>query len=89
MNVESRLHLPVSTYVVAAQVRAPAEAHRLVTHSAMTDWKDRLSVVPASKASQEPQMTMRARSWLNELPGRWRRMWDGVRTEEARERKIG
>jgi hypothetical protein len=56
MKVLSNDHLPVSIYVIVAQVKAPADAHRLVTQRAMTDWKFKLSVVPASKASHEPQM---------------------------------
>jgi len=56
MKVESSDHLPDSKYVMHAQVRAPPDAHRLVTHNAMMDLKLRLSVVPASNASQEPQM---------------------------------
>lgn len=71
------------------QVSAPEAAHRLVTQRAMTDWKLRARVVPASKASQEPQMMIKDRSWKKELPGRWMRMWVGVRTSDLRERKSG
>lgn len=53
MKVESSGHLPVSKYVMEAHVMAPAEAQRFVT----------LSVVSASKASQEFQMIPSARSW--------------------------
>lgn len=70
MNVESSDHFPVSAYVMAAQVSAPVDAHRFVTHTAMTDWKLSVSVVPASKANHEPQMMIMERSWLKELPGR-------------------
>lgn len=89
MKVESMDHFRVSKNVIPAHVRAPADAHRFVTHSAITDWKLKASVVPASKASQEPQIMMRARSWKNELPGRWRRMWVGVRFSEPLDLKMG
>lgn len=56
INAESSDHFPVSNYVMQAQVMVPPEAHRLVTHMAMTDLKFRLSAVPASKASQELHM---------------------------------
>lgn len=56
MNVESRDHLPVSQYVKQDQVKAPALAHKLVTHMAMTDLKFKDKVVPASKANHDPQM---------------------------------
>ena len=62
MKVESSDHLPVSKYVTDTHVMAPAEAQRFVTHID-TDLKFRLSVVPASKASQEFQMITSARSW--------------------------
>jgi len=52
-----------------AQVIAPPDAQRLVTHIAMTDLKFRESVVPASKASHEFQMMTKAKSWDKELPG--------------------
>jgi hypothetical protein len=59
IKVESSDHFPVSKYVMQAQVMAPPEAHRFVTHIAMTDLKFRLRVVPASNASHEFQiMTM-------------------------------
>jgi len=64
MKVESSDHLPVSKYVIA-----PAEAQRFVTHIAITDLKFRLSVVPASKASQEFQMITSVRSWHNVFCG--------------------
>jgi hypothetical protein len=70
IKTESSENLPVSTKFMTPQVKAPVEAQRFVTHSAMTDWKLRVNVVPASKASQEPQMMIMARSWLKELPGR-------------------
>lgn len=89
INVESRDHLPVSKYVIDAHVNAPAEAHRFVTASALIDKKLRLSVVPASKASQLPQMMTRARSWLSELCGLWSFKWDGVRTDDLRDRASG
>jgi hypothetical protein len=63
MKVESSDHLPVSKYVMDAHVMTPAEAQRFVTHIAITDLKFRLSVVPASKASQEFQVITSARSW--------------------------
>jgi hypothetical protein len=56
MNVKSSDHLPASKCVMDAQVIAPAEEQRFVTHMAVTDLKFRLSVVPASKASQEFQI---------------------------------
>jgi hypothetical protein len=49
---------------------APAEAQRFVTHIAITDLKFRLSMVPASKASQEFQMITGARSWHIVFSGR-------------------
>jgi len=62
MNVESRLHFPVSKYVIQDQVRLPADAHRFVTHMAMTDLKLSDSVVPTPKANHDPQITTIARS---------------------------
>lgn len=89
MKVASIDHLPVSKKAMHAQVSAPVEAHRFVTQSAMTDWKERVKVVPASNASQEPQIMIKARSWKKELPGRWSRICVGVRTADLRERKRG
>jgi hypothetical protein len=89
MNVESSDHLPVSKYVMDAQVIAPAEAQRFVTHIAITDLKFRLSVVPASKASQEFQMMTSARSWDMVLWGRCSAKCEGVRVDDLRDRKIG
>jgi hypothetical protein len=63
MKAESSDHLPVSGYVMDAHVIVPAEAQRFITRIAITDLKFRLSVVPASKASQEFQMTTSVRSW--------------------------
>ena len=89
MKVESRDHFPVSKYVIAAQVIAPAAAQRLVTHIAITDLKFRLRVVPASNASQEFQIMTRARSWHMELWGRWSAKCEGVLVEDFRDRKSG
>ena len=69
MNTESMDHLRVSAKVMQAQVNAPAEAHKFVTHNAITDWKVKLSVVPASNASQEPQIMIMAIICEYELPG--------------------
>lgn len=69
IKVESRDHLPLSQYVRHDQVRAPAEAQRFVTHIAMTDLKFKARVVPASKASQDPQMMIMAINWDIELCG--------------------
>ena len=85
MNVESNDHFPVSTYVNDAHVNAPAEAHRLVTAIAITDWNVRLSVVPASNASQEPQMMIIAMSWHIELCGRCSLKCDGDLSEDCRD----
>jgi len=72
MKVGSNSHLPVSKYVM------DAEAQRFVTHIAITDLKFRLSVVPASKASQEFQMITRARSWHIVFYGLWSAKCEGV-----------
>lgn len=78
MKVGSNGHLPVSKYVMDAHVMAPAEAQRFVTYITITDLKFRLSVVPASKASQEFQMITRARSWHNVFYGLWSAKCEGV-----------
>ncbi|KAK4663114.1 LOW QUALITY PROTEIN: hypothetical protein QC763_0095220 [Podospora pseudopauciseta] len=89
MNVASSDHLPDSRKVITDQVRAPEAAQRLVTQRAMTDWKFSARAVPASKASHEPQMMIMLTSWKKEFPGRWRRMWVGVRRGDFLERKRG
>lgn len=68
---------------------APLAAQRFVTHKAITDLKLNARVVPASKASHEPQILIRARSWQSELTGRWTTKWDGVRVDDLRERNNG
>lgn len=60
MKQESIDHFRVSANVINIQVMAPAEAQRFVTQRAITDWKVRLKVVPASNASHEPQMMIMA-----------------------------
>ena len=61
-NKESRDNFPVSKKVTVAQVKAPAEAHTLVTIMVMTALKLKAKTVPASKASHEPHMVMSARA---------------------------
>ena len=89
INVESNDHLPSSQYVIPAHVSAPADAHTLVTHSAMTLLKFSASVVPASKASHELQMTISASSWHMLLCGRCSARCEGVRVADLRDRKSG
>jgi hypothetical protein len=62
MKHESRLQYPTSRYVYDIHVSAPLAAQRLVTQRAMTDLKLKARVVPASKASYEPQMLIMTRS---------------------------
>lgn len=89
MNVESRDHFPLSQYVRHAHVSAPAEAHRLVTHIAMTDLKFSERVVPASKASQDPQMMIIASNWDIVLCGLCNLRCPGLRFSDFFDRAMG
>jgi hypothetical protein len=62
MKHESKLHLPTSIYVYSIHVSAPLAAQRLVTQSAIMALKFSDKAVPASKASHEPQILIRASS---------------------------
>jgi hypothetical protein len=70
-KTESNDHLCVSQKVNMAQVNAPADAQRFVTTRAMTYFKFRLRVVPASNTSHESQMVSSTRTCWNVLCGKF------------------